>query len=182
VLNIPVALVAEKEVRVEMRAVPAEPYDLIGVPVQTPAGKLSAKLGLHPEDGEPFEAWLDVSRAGTAMNADREAMARLVSLVLRIDSSLSPERRLQLVVEQLDGIGGGDSAGFGPHKVLSVPDGIAKAFRLLLERLKIRKSGTVQAPPRTNAVFKDLCPQCHQVELYRAEGCMKCAACFFSQC
>lgn len=224
--DVPVAEVAKDEFRVEMRDVPSEPYDLIGVPVQTPAGKLSAKLGLHPDDGEPFEAWIDVSRAGTAMNADREAMARLVSLVLRMESALSPARRLQLVIDQLDGIGGGDSAGFGPLRVLSVPDGIAKAFRMLLGRMNDRKKAAAEAeaeehedaeehaievveaptsaPKGANGnghknghkngnghsnghhlqatTQKDLCPQCHQVTLYRTEGCSKCAGCGFSRC
>jgi ribonucleoside-diphosphate reductase alpha chain len=207
VLSVPDA--PPPEVR-EVRSVPTDVYDLIGVSVQTPAGKLSAKLGLHPDDGEAFEAWLDVSRAGTAMNADREALARMVSLVLRMDSPLPPLRRLQLVIDQLDGIGGGDSAGFGPHRVLSVPDGIAKAFKMLLVRLQARREAAievqeapaVQAPPKGSnghsakpgsngsnghgnghrPLQLDLCPQCHQVGLYRVEGCAKCQICDFSRC
>ena len=223
VLNLPTAEEIVPEPRGEMRSVPHDVYDAICVSVQTPAGKLSAKLGIHPEDGEAFEAWLDVSRAGTAMSADREAMARLVSLVLRMDSPLPPSRRLQLVIDQLDGIGGGDSAGFGPHRVLSVPDGIAKAFKMLLQRLKARNAPEVEAieveeapsevlkgsnghgsngsnghtngangsnghsngsngRSRTPTAGFDLCPQCHQVGLYRTEGCAKCRHCDFSRC
>ena len=66
------------------------------------------------------------------MNADREALARLVSLILRMDSPLDPKARMNLVIDQLKGIGGRESHGFGPNRVDSIPDGIAKGLQKLL--------------------------------------------------
>lgn len=194
--------------RPELRTVPEAGYDLKGVCVQSPLGKLSAKVGVHPEDSQPFEVWLDISRAGTTLNADREAIARLISLVLRLDSSIEPKRRLELVIQQLEGIGGGDSVGFGPNRILSVPDGIAKALSKLHDMLEQPAAKSVVAADSTisdtailpvpgvfagklngtNGHHKngkkllDICPSCHQNTLLRSEGCQNCASCGYSKC
>jgi len=123
----------------ELHPVPTGSYELVGQMIQTPTGKLSVKLGLDAKE-RPFEAWLAVSRAGTAVSADCEAIARLGSLVLRMDSPIKPERRLQLIADQLAGIGGGDSVGFGQDRVLSLPDGVAKAVRSLADALEARRA------------------------------------------
>jgi ribonucleoside-diphosphate reductase alpha chain len=197
--------------RPELHPIPTGVYDLLGQMVKTPTGKLSVKVGLDTND-RPFETWLAVSRAGTAVSADCEAIARLGSLVLRMDSPIKPERRLQLIADQLSGIGGGDSVGFGQDRVLSLPDGVAKALRSLAESLEARQAAktitpvealakAVTAPPvavkpsnghsngngKSNGNghkhrFGDICPDCHQVALYYGEGCAKCALCGFSRC
>lgn len=137
VLNLPEAPEAAKveisDARPELRPVPTGAYDLKGLSIQTPAGKASIKLGLYPEDNTPFEVWIDVSRAGTVLNADSHAVARLASLVLRLDSPVPPERRVELIIDQLEGLGGGDAVGFGPARVQSIPDGVAKGLRKLLQ-------------------------------------------------
>jgi ribonucleoside-diphosphate reductase alpha chain len=148
VLNVP------KEKIPELKPIPTEIYDMKAYPIHTPVGKMNVKLGFHPSDGEPFEAWFDVSKSGTAMNADREALARLVSLVLRMDSPIPPKRRLYLVVDQLAGIGGGESAGFGPGRVESVPDGIAKGLQRHLDRLE-----ALEAEEADKVVVEDKAPQ-----------------------
>lgn len=202
VLNVP------DEKPPELKPIPTEIYDLKAFPIHTPVGKMSVKLGFHPSDDEPFEAWFDVSKSGTTMNADREALARLASLVLRMDSPIPPQRRLHLMIDQLIGIGGGESAGFGSNRVESVPDGIAKGFQKHLERLEALEEAKTAAAtvevvetPMASPVLKkvaksdgsngnghgvslnlDICPSCHHASLYRAEGCRKCANCDFSRC
>lgn len=136
VLNLPEtpeAIPAPAPENPELRPVPTGAYDMLAIPVQTPAGKASIKMGLFPEDNSPFEIWLDVSRAGTVLNADSVAIARLASLFLRLDSPVSPERRIEMIIDQLEGQGGGDAVGFGPARVLSIPDGVAKGLRELLK-------------------------------------------------
>jgi ribonucleoside-diphosphate reductase alpha chain len=199
VLNVP------DEKPPELKPIPTEVYDMKAVPIHTPVGKMNVKLGFHPEDGEPFEVWLDVSKSGTTMNADREALARLASLVLRMDSPLTPQRRIHLMIDQLIGIGGGESAGFGPNRVESVPDGVAKGLQRHLDRLEAEEQaraarevmeapGAPEAPkpPKKGSNGKsngnghglnlDICPSCHHAALYQTEGCRKCAHCDYSQC
>ena len=122
--------------------------------VKTPTGKLSVKIGLD-DSFRPFETWLAVSRAGTAVSADCEAIARLGSLVLRMDSPISPERRLQLIADQLAGIGGGDSVGFGQERVLSLPDGVAKALRSLAAALETRQAARKAKDFKTADAIRD---------------------------
>jgi ribonucleoside-diphosphate reductase alpha chain len=70
----------------------------------------------------------------------------------------------------LEGIGGGRSVGFGPNRVLSVPDAIGKALRELLE-VRNNNNGTME-----------ICPECGQAALIFVEGCAKCQYCGHSEC
>jgi len=162
----------------EVHPIPKDTYSMRAVSVQTSVGKLNVKLGYDPETDEPFEVWLDVSRSGTIMAADREAIARLISLLLRVDSHVTPTRRVQLVIDQLQGIQGGDPAGFGPEKVFSVPDAVAKA----LERLLVAAGCGCEASGPPSLRPPDICPECHSATLYRAGGCEECASCGYSKC
>ena len=162
----------------EVHPVPKEAYPMRAVSLSTSVGKRSVKLGYDPKTGEPFEVWLDVSRSGTIMAADREAIARLISLLLRVDSHVTPSRRVQLVIDQLQGIQGGDPTGFGPEKVFSVPDAVAKALSRLLEAA----NSDLSDAPLPSLHPPDICPECHQATVYRAEGCEKCLECGWSRC
>ena len=79
--------------------------------------------------GEPFEVFVTIGKAGSDLQADAEAIGRLVSLVLRIESPLTRTERLEHIISQLEGIGGARSVGFGPNRVLSLPDALAGALR-----------------------------------------------------
>jgi len=70
--------------------------------------------------------FINTAKAGSETAAHSEAIGRLISYVLRIASPVEPRDRLKVVVEQLAGIGGGRSLGFGPNRVRSLPDGISK--------------------------------------------------------
>ncbi|GAB6877468.1 adenosylcobalamin-dependent ribonucleoside-diphosphate reductase [Thermaerobacter litoralis] len=84
----------------------------------TPLGNLY--LTLNTFNGYPFELFAQIGKAGSDVAAFTEAIARLVSLAFR--AGVDPHE----VVEQLRGIGGSRSVGFGPNRVLSVPDAIAQ--------------------------------------------------------
>ncbi len=132
-------------------------------------------------DGEPFEVFLNVGKAGSDTAAVAEAIGRLISLILRIPSPLSATRRLKQVVKQLKGIGGGRPLGFGRDRVRSLPDGVAQ---VLAEHL-----GIVESPGETKGVEQlslfptgDLCPECGHAALVNEEGCRRCYACGYSEC
>lgn len=168
----------------------------------TPVGKLSSKLCLYPDSREPFEVWLEVSKSGSEVNAIREAFARLMSLFLRIDSAVAAERKVEMLIEQLEGLSGGNPVGFGPNRVLSLPDGIAKSLRMALDAARNLATPTTRAAPPASAPQAlpasrdeeralqspssrsdcDVCPTCHSPSLYRVEGCQKCSSCGYSRC
>ncbi len=58
------------------------------------------------EVGAPFEAFVDVGKAGTDTFAVAEAVGRLVSLILRMPSSLTRQERVKEIVRQLTRVGG----------------------------------------------------------------------------
>jgi len=187
----------------ELLPVPTGIYDAKCSSLLTPVGKLSSKLCLYPETGEPFEVWLEVSKAGSEVNAIREAFARLMSLFLRLNSPVQANRRVEMLVEQLEGLSGGNPVGYGPDRVLSLPDGISKGLRMALDALKTSSptqptievldgpteaENASQAPaaPRNGKNGHrsdcDVCPSCHQAGFYRVEGCQKCDNCGYSKC
>jgi len=138
--------------------------------------------------GEPFEVFMHTSKAGSETYAVSEAMGRLISYLLRLASPVSATERLTEIINQLNGIGGGRPLGFGPNRILSLPDGIA---RVLAEYLAQRTTtanaqgdGHVSEVEATQLAFKlgDLCPDCGQASLVQEEGCRKCYSCGYSEC
>ncbi len=147
--------------------------------VATPLGKAYVTVNRNGED-QPFEVFCNVGKAGSDTAAVSEAIGRLISLVLRMPSSLSPTERLHQVVDQLSGIGGGRPMGFGLQRVRSLPDGIAQA---LAEDLGAPCEHSVPDPKQLQ-LFQvgDLCPECGHASFVNEEGCRKCYSCGHSEC
>jgi ribonucleoside-diphosphate reductase alpha chain len=149
--------------------------------VETPLGTAYTVVNEHG-DGEPFEVFVSVGKAGSDTMAVAEAMGRLISLALRMPSPLSPKRRLEEVVTQLTGIGGGRPLGFGPQRVLSLPDGIARVLAEHLGQPKVEEKEPPAAPASAKLVAGDICPECGQATFVYEEGCKKCYGCGFNEC
>jgi ribonucleoside-diphosphate reductase alpha chain len=153
--------------------------------VETPLGTAYIVVN-ETQDGEPFEVFVSVGKAGSDTMAVAEAMGRLISLALRLPSPLSPRRRLDEIIAQLTGIGGGRPLGFGPQRVLSLPDGIA---RVLSEHAGVTAAGEAagtgggKAPTAASKLTAgDICPECGQATFVYEEGCKKCYGCGFNEC
>jgi ribonucleoside-diphosphate reductase alpha chain len=95
--------------------------------METPMGQ--AYITINTNGGnQPHEMFINVGKAGSDVTAMAEAMGRLVSLILRIQSPISPMERIHKVAAELIGIGGARSLGFGENRVRSLPDAVAKAI------------------------------------------------------
>ena len=139
------------------------------------------------DEGEPFEIFMNVGKAGSDVAAVSEALGRLISLILRMPSSLTPTERLQQVVFQLNGIGGGRHLGFGPQRVRSLPDAIAQVLTEHLEQTPAPQPAAQAVPAEQLALpipkqIGDLCPECGNSTLLNVEGCVKCHVCGYSEC
>jgi ribonucleoside-diphosphate reductase alpha chain len=162
--------------------------------------------------GQPFEVFMQVGKAGSDTAAVTEALGRLISLVLRIPSPLSPAERLQEIVDQLSGIGGGRQLGFGRNRVRSLPDAVAQTLAEFLGGMEIvneaahagfagsTASSLAEPPPPEPApgqfngfavadpngairtLKADLCPECGDATLVYEEGCKKCYSCAYAEC
>ena len=148
--------------------------------VETPLGTAYIVVNEHG-DGEPFEVFVSVGKAGSDTMAVAEAMGRLISLALRMPSPLSTKRRLEEIVAQLTGIGGGRPLGFGPQRVLSLPDGIARVLAEHLGQTRVEEAEP-PAAPAAKLVAGDICPECGQATFVYEEGCKKCYGCGFNEC
>jgi ribonucleoside-diphosphate reductase alpha chain len=92
----------------------------------SPLSSLHPFLRFHPKTGEPYDFFLEAGKGD--VHADAQAMARLISMILRWPNKVTVPQsdRLQLIVKQLFGIHGRGQMGLGPDAVYSQPDGIAK--------------------------------------------------------
>ena len=130
---------------VEPRAVIGEvPEEVVGITYRqkTLVGTARVVVNEHPP-GQPFETIIVLGKGGMDITADAEAIGRLISLYLRTPSPVDNLQKLALVVEQLRNIGGAQPFGFGPNKVLSMPDALAKALeRYLTTRMGRSGPGT----------------------------------------
>ncbi|MFQ5460750.1 MAG: hypothetical protein ACE5EL_08155, partial [Anaerolineae bacterium] len=109
------------------------------------------------------------------------AIGRLISLIQRLPSPLDSEERLEKVIEELDGIGGSRTVGFGTERVRSLPDGIAHALHEDLSGSAIEATGDQPSLFET-LPGADLCPVCGHASFVREEGCQKCYSCGHSEC
>jgi ribonucleoside-diphosphate reductase alpha chain len=181
------------------------------ISVSTPLGK--AFVTINENGGnQPFEVFVNTSKAGSDTAAVSEAIGRLLSYILRLTSPIAPRERLKEIWRQLSGIGGGRSLGFGPNRVRSLPDGVAQALAEYLENTEPqnvprsdeigqaveREDGNgfnlmsefaVSAAQEAEAPHEqfghrigDLCPECGEASLVSEEGCRKCYSCGFSEC
>ena len=173
--------------------------------IDTPLGK--AFVTINENGGnQPFEVFVNTAKAGSDTAAVSEAIGRLISYILRLASPLAPRDRLKAIYQQLAGIGGGRSLGFGPNRVRSLPDGVAQVLAEYLDATAEQvsegsdhESGTPGSYPvnipdmvpdaipdpaqeRHKHRIGDLCPECGQAAVVSEEGCRKCYSCGYSEC
>ncbi|HEX9069468.1 MAG TPA: hypothetical protein VF807_11925, partial [Ktedonobacterales bacterium] len=168
--------------------------------VRAPEGKVNITLN-SDEDGV-LEIFVNVGKAGSDIAALAEALGRLMSLHLRIDSPISQDERAQEIARQLRSIGGSSSIGFGIERVRSLPDAVARTIEGHFAERKATPTATEGAAGGTNhtlngngshsgvnpqniqqlSVIGNLCPQCGNNTLYFEEGCKKCVSCGYSEC
>lgn len=160
--------------------------------VMTPLGKAFVSIN-EDSDGNIFEVFINVGRAGSDVTADAEAIGRLISLNFRIPSEYSPNQIAQKVISQLRGIGGSGSTGFGADRVRSLADAVAKvieqhqATKFAQDSEETEEVQSEALPFKEEIVkasssAKDICPECGSASLRFIEGCQKCELCGFSKC
>ncbi|MBZ0170271.1 ribonucleoside reductase class II [Candidatus Methylomirabilis lanthanidiphila] len=156
---------------------------------ETPLGTAFVTVNQNGE-GEPFEVFASVGKAGSDTSAVSEAIGRLISLVLRLPSPMSPRERVEQIVNQLAGIGGRRQMGFGKDRVRSLPDAIAQVLAEHIglsepgvqEMLAARGTPALSGAEGASVKVGDMCPDCGLATLVYEEGCQKCYSCGFSEC
>ncbi|MYD10779.1 MAG: adenosylcobalamin-dependent ribonucleoside-diphosphate reductase [Chloroflexi bacterium] len=167
------------------------------VKTQTPFGKAYITINRDDQDN-PFEVFVAIGKAGSDIQADAESLGRMISLQLRTTAPHNRREMLKLIIEQLEDIGGARPIGFGPKRVLSLPDAVARVLQVeffpeespqqlglpmqggdATAQLHAEESGTTIDTLISGA---DMCPSCGTITLIRAENCRKCLTCGYSEC
>ena len=168
---------------------------------ETPIGTAYITVNSDLESDEnPFEVFINVAKGGTSVAADAEGLARLISLILRMPSPYTPKQRAQAIINQLKGIGSGQSTGFGKNRVMSLADAVGQVLEDYIgvqsqQVVEITKLADVGENPNsyqpeliTDDLFSaknppaDICPVCGNVTFVNIEGCQKCLSCGHSKC
>ncbi len=178
--------------------------------IGTPLGSAFITVN-HDEMGNPFEVFVTMGKGGSEVSAMAEALGRLISTTLRFGNHVPAIERAKNIVEQLKGISGGRSVGFGPNKIRSLPEAVGKAIEMhfglmgLPHDMEVSngnghteptdvvvKSTLVTTPPAQMSFEhstlpllgkqKDICPSCGEGTLVYEEGCKKCYSCGYSEC
>lgn len=105
------------------------PYMLTGSTyrMNTPVGTAFITIN-EDENGDPLEVFINVGKAGSDVAAMAEALGRTLSTALKFRGSIPAKQKAREFAEQLSGIGGRRSIGFGPTKIKSLPDALAGAL------------------------------------------------------
>jgi ribonucleoside-diphosphate reductase alpha chain len=171
--------------------------------VRAPEGKVNVTL--NGDDEGLLEVFINIGKAGSDVAALAEALGRLISVHLQIDSPLTQNDRAREVADQLRSIGGSTSIGFGENRVRSLPDAVARALELYLAEIESHGAEVVEAAEAPKAISGangaaprekptnlgqkarfttngNLCPQCGNTTMYYEEGCKKCVSCGYSEC
>jgi len=163
--------------------------------IDTPVGTAFITINVNG-DNEPLEVFINVGKAGTDVYAMAESLGRVVSLALRFSSHLSAKERIREIVDQLQGIGGARTMGFGKERIRSVPDALAKILAMHFQlngQSNVHKESavkpTVVAASTQQSLLQveksslfDICPSCGEATFAHEEGCKKCYSCGFSEC
>ncbi|EKE05729.1 MAG: hypothetical protein ACD_19C00182G0057 [uncultured bacterium] len=189
------------------------PYKVTGSTyrMNTPVGTAFITIN-EDELGEPLEMFVNVGKAGSDVAAMAEALGRTISTALKFRGGVPAKEKAREFAEQLSGIGGRRSIGFGPTKIKSLPDAVAGAISVhynlgingyhnspnvfgTSENNNEPQSEVVATAPHFNekqqeSLFLhakqekagDICPSCGAGALVFEEGCSKCHACGHSEC
>lgn len=173
--------------------------------LKTPVGTAFITVN-HDEVGVPVEIFINVGKAGSDVQAMAEALGRVISKSLKLGNHLTARERAVVIIEQLQGIGGSRTVGFGDEKIASLPEAIAKALTIdmgLLPKRKIsselgvgngsdkieqlsldseEKNEASKAQLTMLARKADLCPACGNATLVHEMGCKTCHGCGYSEC
>ena len=162
-----------------------------------------AYITINDLNGTPSEIFLNVGKAGSDVFAMSEALGRVISLFLRYGDHGS---KVDLLIKHLKGIGGSGAVGFGPNRVESIADAVAKALEIHKNNSEasalyeenanhlVTATQEIEAPvqatapaapvvkPLNMATSTDLCPGCGSASLINTEGCKTCTNCGYSKC
>jgi ribonucleoside-diphosphate reductase alpha chain len=160
--------------------------------VSTGCGNLYVTINVD-EEGEPFELFTQMGKAGGCAASQLEAIGRLVSLGFRSGIEVKS------IIEQLRNIRCPSPSWEKGQRIFSCADAIARVVEKRLVNIKLPQTAPAAAASsavsmkhshddegatldmETQGDIVGVCPDCGGA-LRHEEGCQKCHACGFSKC
>ncbi len=127
------------------------------------------------ENGQLFELFTHMGKAGGCAASQAEAIGRLVSLALR--SNIEPEA----IINQLKGITCHEQTWTSGGKITSCSDAIAKALEKYLTRAGRGNGNGGNGHSKGEAMRIGACPECGGAVEHEG-GCAVCHSCGFTKC
>ncbi len=164
------------------------PAVLIGKTIEktTGCGKMYITIN-QDANGNIFEVFTSIGKAGGCAQSQSEAIGRLISLNLR--SGVNPE----FIIKQLKGISCHMPYGFGSQRVFSCADAVGKALEEAVTSpisANIIRNDNITVDSlledmnkyeNTKVISNGACPECGAPVEY-TEGCLTCQSCGYSKC
>ncbi|MCX5665913.1 MAG: TSCPD domain-containing protein, partial [Candidatus Omnitrophica bacterium] len=186
------------QVRVKISPRPRPPV-ILGTTTKIATGCGNLYITINEDaDGQPFEVFMHMGKAGGCAMSQLEAIGRLVSLGLRSGIEVGS------IIEQLRGIRCPSPSWEKGGRIFSCSDAIARAIEQRAQETKNKKvsndtvstSETITDSPQPDASsggsaktgtmkmagnIVGVCPDCGGA-LWHIEGCMVCKSCGYSKC
>jgi ribonucleoside-diphosphate reductase alpha chain len=173
------------------------PTRLSGETVKTPTpfGKAYVTVNRN-QDNEIEEMFIKLGKTGADIAAIADGLAIALTGVLspRI-SHLGQAEKIDWLIKKFQGISGANVVGFGPNRVESLPDAIAKVLQQVTENNvgenispTSEEYDTVPSQDHNHGmtISTDLCPSCGMSTFIRQDGCYMClpdlGGCGYSRC
>ena len=190
----------ERQAKIKISPRP-RPQVIVGTTtkIATGCGNLYITIN-EDEQGQPFEVFMHMGKAGGCAMSQLEAIGRLLSLALRSGIEISS------IVEQLRGIRCPSPSWEKGGRIFSCSDAIARAIEKRAQSVKpVKDQGTAKSEPASRPEIEDstqsgsaggtskidtmkkaanivgVCPDCGGA-LWHIEGCMVCKSCGYSKC
>ncbi|MDO8535565.1 MAG: vitamin B12-dependent ribonucleotide reductase [Candidatus Omnitrophota bacterium] len=185
------------QARVKISPRPRPPV-IVGTTTKIATGCGNLYITINEDgDGQPFEVFMHMGKAGGCAMSQLEAIGRLVSLGLRSGIEVGS------IIEQLRGIRCPSPSWEKGGRIFSCSDAIARAIEQRAQDAKNKKSTnnttatseTIAESPQPDASgggsktgtmkkagnIVGVCPDCGGA-LWHIEGCMVCKSCGYSKC
>jgi ribonucleoside-diphosphate reductase alpha chain len=143
------------------------PEVLEGVTQKIKTGYGNLYVTVNTLDGKPFEVFAQIGKSGYSTMADTEAICRLISLAFRSGVPV------EMVIEQLKGIGGASPVFGSGGLISSIPDAIAHVLH--------KQFGNGKKMEKEFDLAQEFCPDCHS-RIEHEGGCLVCRSCGYSKC
>ncbi|MEM3791328.1 MAG: adenosylcobalamin-dependent ribonucleoside-diphosphate reductase [Candidatus Micrarchaeaceae archaeon] len=178
-------LITEEESKKKEKEEWSRPEYLSGTTIKMNTAQGSLYVTANFENGSMKEVFINLGKTGSDEKSYAEAIGRLISKYLQLGGDAEE------IIKSLKGIRANSSTFWDKGlKIYSIPDAIAKALELALNKSLIAKplneplqnEEGVQKSLKEKSVEPEVCPKCGEKAFINESGCFVCKSCGYTKC